>query len=389
MTPSTQPKVPASRRIIRAAALLGVVAVGLAARPAAAGFEAGIAAFVLGDLAGAAQEWRLEARRDSAVAQYNLAVLYAEGLGVERDYAVAARLYQQAARQGLDDAAYNLGLLYARRLARPDDYTDAARWYREAAEQGFAEAQFRLARLYAQGRGVAIDFDAALGWYRRAASQGHGEAMLAVAWMYDAGRGTPRDPIRARRWYRQAAAAGQPEAQMQLGLILRDGIDAERDLPAAFLWLSLAARGHVQVFRRGDAEAAARRVLARLRPAEARAARAALAAWRPRRSAGRAKAGQPGLPPSRPLMVPASVDLVTPAQVGLAALGYDPGPADGVAGDRTAAAVRAFRRARGLPQGAGVTPALIRAIAAEQARTRRSLDAAMATPTGAPTKTVN
>ncbi len=47
-------------------------------------------------------------------------------------------------------------------------------------------------------------------------------------------------------------------------------------------------------------------------------------------------------PPGRP------VRSVRDAQQRLAELGYDPGPADGVAGAQTAAALRAFQSARGL-----------------------------------------
>lgn len=46
----------------------------------------------------------------------------------------------------------------------------------------------------------------------------------------------------------------------------------------------------------------------------------------------------------------------------LAALGYDPGPADGVYGPRTAAAIQAFLADRGLPPEAGITDTLIAAL---------------------------
>ncbi len=44
-------------------------------------------------------------------------------------------------------------------------------------------------------------------------------------------------------------------------------------------------------------------------------------------------------------------------QQGLASLGYDPGPLDGLPGPRTFAAVDAYRAAMGLPKPAGLPPA--------------------------------
>ncbi len=51
--------------------------------------------------------------------------------------------------------------------------------------------------------------------------------------------------------------------------------------------------------------------------------------------------------------------LVAEAQRLLAALGFDPGPADGVAGRRTRAAVRAYQRATGLPETGVIDESLL------------------------------
>lgn len=48
----------------------------------------------------------------------------------------------------------------------------------------------------------------------------------------------------------------------------------------------------------------------------------------------------------------------------LAELGYKPGPADGIIGPRTRAAIRAFERDSGQPQTGEITPELIKALAA-------------------------
>ena len=69
----------------------------------------------------------------------------------------------------------------------------------------------------------------------------------------------------------------------------------------------------------------------------------------------------PGRPPA-PVIAPARIGL-REAQRLLAGMGYDPGPADGVAGRRTTAALRAFQRDHGLPTSGRLDDATRQALA--------------------------
>lgn len=53
-------------------------------------------------------KWRREAQAGDPDAQYNLAYIYENGLGVPKDEAKALELYQQAANQGHPAAQNNL-----------------------------------------------------------------------------------------------------------------------------------------------------------------------------------------------------------------------------------------------------------------------------------------
>ena len=59
--------------------------------------------------------------------------MYANGQGVEQDYAQAARWYRLAAEQGLAYSQYNLGLMYANGQGVGQDYVQAYMWYDLAA----------------------------------------------------------------------------------------------------------------------------------------------------------------------------------------------------------------------------------------------------------------
>ena len=60
------------------------------------------------------------------------------------DYKTAYKLFLPLAEQGDAFAQYNLGLMYDQGLGVPQDYKEAVKWYRLAAEQGYADAQTNL-----------------------------------------------------------------------------------------------------------------------------------------------------------------------------------------------------------------------------------------------------
>src|SRR5262249_6599562 len=57
-----------------------------------------------------------------------------------------------------------------------------------------------------------------------------------------------------------------------------------------------------------------------------------------------------GAKPTASALVPPVTDVVRNAQAALRAKGIDPGPIDGILGDKTAAALKQFQKSAGLPQ---------------------------------------
>jgi V8-like Glu-specific endopeptidase len=70
----------------------------------------------------------------------------------------------KAADQGLAIAQYYLALAYADGDGVPQDDAEAARWFRLAADKGYPNAQFHLGLAYADGRGVPRDLMNAYMW---------------------------------------------------------------------------------------------------------------------------------------------------------------------------------------------------------------------------------
>ena len=164
------------------------------------------------------------------------------------------------------------------------------------------------------------DVGAALAEWRAAAEGGDRRAMLALGRLYMQGLGVLQDYVQAHKWLNLAASRGEAAAL------------AERDALAGRMTQEERAEAQrlARAWRPGGGDAP-----------DASGAQAAAAA------PARAAAPDAGPPPPR---------AIRETQALLAALGYRPGPADGIWGRRTGEAYRAFLRDAGLPAAQTLTP---------------------------------
>ena len=134
--------------------------------------------------------WNSLAAQGDPVSAYNLGVLFAQGLGVEKDPGKAADLYQQSAEAGYAPAQFNLGMVYLTGEGVNRDFRQAAQWWVAAAEQGSVQAMFNLATLFNNGLGVKKDESIARRLYRMAADRGDPRAMKMLSGGYQNKQGT-------------------------------------------------------------------------------------------------------------------------------------------------------------------------------------------------------
>lgn len=235
------------------------------------------------------------------------------------------------------DGLYLQGLKLSSGKEGPVNYPAAVAAFRGAAEQGHVGAQHLLGMSYYTGRGVTQDFRQALRWLEPAAEQGHPAAQYFVGDIYLNGRAVPRERAWGVQWFGRSAAKGYRPAQFALGVAYAGGLGVAQDRERAWFWLWLAGRAGEQT---------APRLLEKLAPqlpVERRAQAEALARrWRPEAS--------------EPVPHPALVRFV---QAQLNRQGIDAGAVDGLMGPHTREAIAAYRRARGLTAGRGVTEKLL------------------------------
>ena len=219
---------------------LGLAVAGwFCARAAVADLGPGWQAYQRGDYPAAVAAWRPLADTGDAAAQYNLGVLYDEGLGVERDGDTALLWWTRAAQQDHRLAQHNLALTLLER-GGPRDLEEAVAWLQRAAAAGFARSQYSLAKLYAAGHGVTVDDDRAFALMLAAGQAGFVRAQYNLGKMYRDAQGVDQDLAAASTWFRHAAEQGYAKAQARLANRYLYGQGVALDLVEALTWATLA-----------------------------------------------------------------------------------------------------------------------------------------------------
>jgi uncharacterized protein len=198
----------------------------------------GMHAFRNKDYSTAFREWKSAAESGQAEAQFDLALLYAQGLGTQRDLTEAVHWYRKAAEQGNAQAEFALGQMYSRGWGAPRDTADAMRWMQMANDPASDGPPTEWARI--EGYGFEQDQKQAAYWYEKAAEQGHQEAQYNLARLYASGQGVPRDQGQALRWVRASASQGYAPAQARFGMRYATGNGIPQDHRLAYLWLTIA-----------------------------------------------------------------------------------------------------------------------------------------------------
>lgn len=129
------------------------------------------------------------------------------------EFIEALKAFGKAAKNGNSDAQYQIGIMFLEGMGMNTNPEDAAYWFRKAAQNGHAPSQYEIGNCFLKGIGVQSDTRMAAEWFRRAAEQGDPDAALQVARMYRDGVGMVKNLNKARKYYNIAVAAGLPEAK--------------------------------------------------------------------------------------------------------------------------------------------------------------------------------
>ncbi|XP_024139033.1 death ligand signal enhancer isoform X1 [Oryzias melastigma] len=160
--------------------------------------------------------FKTAAQQGYSKAQFNTAVCYEKGRGVDKDIEKALHFYRQAAAKGHKQAQYRYAklLLTSRGHQSAEEMSTVINLLTEAAAAGITKAQLCLASIYSQDpmRNVCKSIT----YLKMAAESGDDTALLFLGQCYESGFGVPQNFNKAAHFYKQAAQAGNKQAKSLL-----------------------------------------------------------------------------------------------------------------------------------------------------------------------------
>lgn len=120
-------------------------------------------------------------------------------------YAEALSLTKPLAQQGNPYAQFNMAVMYDDGVGLPQNLQLALKWYKRAADAGLVDAQYMVGRFYGGGRGVPQNPGIALFWFDLARAGGHPLAAKLRNQHWDQLSSPRRDAIEAEATKWQAS----------------------------------------------------------------------------------------------------------------------------------------------------------------------------------------
>lgn len=282
---------------------------------------------------------------------------------------------QAMAQRGDAEAQYLLGLRYDRGGFSMPDYVEALSWYRRAAAQNHRDAAFALGLMYLRAEGVQQNYREADAWMARAEALGHAGATAIreqIQPLIPVPVPPPPPPLQPTRF--DIARIKQLQTDL-LGLGHDpgpiDGIVGTKTRAAIQAFegkagLRVSGIPTDALLKAIDAARGGASAPAPLPAAAAPAAPVAAVPGPVTPAASRPPAAAPA-----PRRQPISFDVgrIKAVQTDLKALGYDPGPIDGVVGLKTRITIQIVEERAKLPVTGRPTEALLTAIEAAKAGT--------------------
>jgi uncharacterized protein len=149
-------------------------------------------------------------KSSQALAQYWVAMMYEQGAGVEKSHEQAIQFLQVAANNGNAPAEYDLAVLYNDGVGGISiDKAHACELFEKAAEQGHVRAMFNAGYCYQVGVGGQKDESKAINYYTKAAEVGNTRAQRNLGILF----GRAGQPERAYFWLRVAESSGDAESK--------------------------------------------------------------------------------------------------------------------------------------------------------------------------------
>lgn len=157
----------------------------------------------------------------------NIALLYYRGMEVNQDFQKAKRWFTKAAGKDSAVAHYNLGVMYENGDGVTQNHARAVSYYWRALQGGHRKAESSIANIFRDSETTVQEFRTvgimyinkqayceAMKWLKKA--KGDACAYRYIGFLYQKGFGVKADPIMAAKYYIQALANGYERVQKDI-----------------------------------------------------------------------------------------------------------------------------------------------------------------------------
>jgi len=207
------------------------------------------------------EELKKDADKKDVFCQYQVAMMYENGIGTEKNPEKAFVYYEKAANQGHVISQICLGGMYEHGIGTVKNLKKAFEYYEKAADnslnslfefdkfalqiypaQGNSQAQHHLGYMYQFGIGTVKNLKKAFEYYEKAANQGYAHSQYNLGIMYEKGIGIVKNLEKAFEYYEKAANQGHVHSQNRLGYMYQFGIGTVKNLEKSLEYYEKASK---------------------------------------------------------------------------------------------------------------------------------------------------
>lgn len=186
----------------------------------------GMAYYNKGDYAKAFEIYYILAKdNNDTKAQYNTALMFLKGQGVNKSNKDALYWYTKAANQNHAPSQYALGYMYQKDAkTNPTLIKQAQYWYGRAMKNNFREAYTNMAFLYYNGYAKIIpkDIHKAIILFTKAAEMGDSNAQLNLGIIYGWSDEILKNKLKSYSYLKQALENGNGQAGNYLDVLCKE-----------------------------------------------------------------------------------------------------------------------------------------------------------------------
>lgn len=209
-------------------------------------FQKGVALYQAKNYTEAMNWFKKSAEKGNAGGMEGMALMYLEGLSVEKNFTTAQFWYEKALLTNPNNEEYKKNVAEGANgnaeffdgflLWDNNQKEKALDYFLKAEKKGHIESLNMIARFYLE-KG---NYDKALAYFHKAADKGNVDAVYVIGMMYYNGHGVTQNSTEAFSWFKKAAEKGNSGAMFSIGAMYFDGEGVSTNYSLAKKWLEKA-----------------------------------------------------------------------------------------------------------------------------------------------------